>query len=323
METEHGSMTSGLEREALARVRRLISGEATLEDIEDTTRWRALSPAHAEAFAFASRLWDQLGPAGRNVAARRPDTVPLRQPVMRNRRAIILGGAAAAASVAFVVVRPPLDLWPSLAELSADYRTAPGEQRRVVLPNGAAVELNTRTSISLQFAADHERLELITGEATIATGATTSKPLVVVAGDGRADAQNARFNVRYDGLAAQVTCLEGVVQVARDDTSLMLEARHQIAYANRGLTAPVVIDPAAVTAWREGVLVFHAAPLSDVVAEVNRYRPGKIVLMNADLARKTVNARFRIDNIDEIMTLAQRVFGAKVTSLPGGIVVLG
>ena len=62
--------------------------------------------------------------------------------------------------------------------------------------------------------------------------------------------------------------------------------------------------------------------MAKVVAEINRYRPGKIVLMDARLGERTVNARFRVQNVDEIMTLAQQVFGAKVTSLPGGLVIL-
>lgn len=324
-ETEHWSMASALEREALARVRRLVSGEATVTDVEDAARWRQLSPAHEEAFAFAIRLWDGLGAAGRNVLARRGESVLPRKPAIGhrhlNRRAIILGGAAAAAAV-YVVVRPPLGLWTPLAELTADYRTGTGEQRRIVLADGASVELNTRTSLALAPAGDQERLELIAGEAMIATGGTLPKPLTVVLGDGQALAQNARFNVRYDGLVARVTCLEGTVQVERHDAALTLEARYQVAYADRGLAAPLAIDPSVVAAWQQGLLVFNAAPLSEVVAEVNRYRPGKIVLMNAALGRQTVNARFRIENIDEIMMLAQRVFGAKVTSLPGGIVLL-
>ena len=32
------------------------------------------------------------------------------------------------------VVAPPFGLWPSWREVGADYRTAKGEQRRVVLP---------------------------------------------------------------------------------------------------------------------------------------------------------------------------------------------
>ena len=64
------------------------------------------------------------------------------------------------------------------------------------------------------------------------------------------------------------------------------------------------------------------APLAEVIAEINRYRPGRIVVWNADLGRRPINARFRVSNVDDILALAQRAFGAKVTTLPGGLVLL-
>ena len=58
---------TAIEREALARVQRLGSGQATRRDIEETKRWGNQSSAHSEALAQASLLWDQLGPAGANL----------------------------------------------------------------------------------------------------------------------------------------------------------------------------------------------------------------------------------------------------------------
>jgi transmembrane sensor len=317
-----------LEREALARVRRLVSGEPTVDDVENTERWKRLSPAHAEAFAFASRLWDRLGPAGRNVLEQRGELLLSgRSPIERvhvSRRAMLGGAVAAAVSVAYVSVRPPFDLWPSLSELTADYRTATGEQRRIALADGASVELNTQTSITFRAGTEkRDRIELISGEAVISTGRDLKTPLTVIVGDGRISSGNARFNVRYDGHAScGVTCLEGAVSVERHGTVVALEAGRRISYADWGLGALNAIDPDIATAWQNGLLVFRQTPLSEVVAEINRYRPGKIVLMNADLGRRPVNARFRVDNVNEIMTLAQRVFGAKITSLPGRVVLL-
>ncbi len=57
----------------------------------------------------------------------------------------MLGGAIAAAA-GYLVIRPPLDMWPSIEELSADYRTGEGEQRKVMLAPDISVELNTQTS---------------------------------------------------------------------------------------------------------------------------------------------------------------------------------
>jgi transmembrane sensor len=317
-----------LEREALARVRHLVSGDATLDDVEEAKRWKQISPDHAKAFAFASRLWDRLGPAGRNVLERRGETLPsgrsFAAPHFLSRRAVIGGTAALTASAVYVIARPPYDLWPSFSELTADYRTATGEQKRVDLADGASVELNTQTSIA--FRSTNEKgahIELINGEAMISTGPKLLEVLTVIAGDGRISSRNSRFNVRYDGQAScDVTCLDGMARVERLGVVQTLESGRHVAYTHRGLGASETIDADIATAWRNGLLVFRQTPLAEVVAEINRYRPGRIVLMNADLGHRPVNARFRIDNVDEIMTLAQRVFGAKIRSLPGGIVLL-
>lgn len=328
IELDDTETRTDLEREAMAHVRHLVSGEATVEDVENAKRWQRLSPAHANAFAFASRLWGRLGPAGRNVLERRGESLLSgRPPIERshlNRRALLGGAVAASACVAYLAIRPPFDLWPAFSELTADYRTTTGEQRRVALADGASVELNTQTSIAIRSAAEQrDRIELINGEAVISTGPDLRSPLTLLAGNGRISSQNASFNVRYDGHSScGVTCLEGSVSVKRLGAVVTLEAHRRVAYSEHGLSAPNVIDPELVAAWQNGLLVFHQTPLSEVVAEINRYRPGKIVLLNADLGRRPVNARFRIDNVEEIMTLAQRVFGATVRSLPGGVVLL-
>lgn len=325
---DHTKVRTDLERAALARVGHLVSGDATLEDIEDIKRWKQLSPDHAEAFSFASQLWNRLGHAGRNVLERRgenlPSGRPLVEPPLLNRRAVLGGAAALAASAAYVAVRPPYDLWPSFSELTADYRTATGERKQVDLADGAWVELNTRTSITLRATSEEAaRIELLNGEAVIGTGPKLPQELTVIAGDGYISSRNGRFNVRFDGRAScNVTCLDGVVNVERLGVLQALEAGRYVAYEGRGLGAINTIDREVAASWRNGLLVFRETPLSEVVAEINRYRPGKIVLMNVDIGRRPVNARFRVDNVDEIMTLAQRVFGARVTSLPGGIVLL-
>jgi transmembrane sensor len=324
-ELDDSRENADLEREALARVRHLVSGMATSQDVEETRRWRCQSPAHADALAFATRLWDRLGPAGRNVLQRRGEQVlPDRPATVQQRltRRVVLGGAVAA-TAAYVIVRPPLQLWPALSELGADYRTATGEQRWIALADGASVQLNTRTSIKLRASAgDDERIELISGEAAIATGRQLTRPLVVIAGDATISSLSASFNVRHDSNAPCVTCQEGAVQVQRRGAALTLRAGQQVTFGERGVDAPVAVDATAVAAWQEGLLVFHQTPLSDVVSEINRYRPGKILVMNAELGRRPVNARFRVGNVDEIMSLAQRIFGAKITALPGGFVVL-
>jgi transmembrane sensor len=69
--------------------------------------------------------------------------------------------------------------------------------------------------------------------------------------------------------------------------------------------------------------VFEATPISEVIAEVNRYRPGRIILTNNGLGRRLFDARLRIENIGNVVRQIELTFGAHARELPGGIVLLG
>ena len=82
------------------------------------------------------------------------------------------------------------------------------------------------------------------------------------------------------------------------------------------------VDTASVSAWRQRMLVFNNIPMSQVIEEINRYRTGKIVLLNARLGASLVQARLSVDRFNDFTSLIQRVYDAKVRYLPGGIVVI-
>jgi transmembrane sensor len=319
---------ASVDREAQAWVARFASGQATSADIEALKRWYEESPAHAAALNKVSRLWDALGPAGERVVRRNLSVIYPRALASGGgrvgRRALVGGAlAASAAGIGYVLFRPPFGLWPSFAELTADYRTATGEQKRIALADGVSIEMSAQTSIAVRSAArDARHVELIAGEAAI-LASEASGPVIVSAGGGRSIASEASFDVRYIGATVCVTCLEGALRVEHGDAAQSLQPRQQLLYSARGVSSVRAVDPAAVTAWRDGFLVFHATPLAEAVEEINRYRPGKIILIDDALGRRLFNARFRIANVGEVVDQIRQVFDAQITSLPGGIVLLG
>ena len=316
-EPEHPQNES-LAHEALEWVSRISLGEATQENLASLRRWRDTSPDHAAALAQAAQLWRQLEqPASVLSRAERTDA-------RRSRRAILVGGAAAAAaSIAVLAAHPPLDLWPSLAELSADHRTGTGEQQHLTLAEAVSVDLNTRTSISMRSADRDTGLELISGEVVVAIGQAVPKPFVVTAADGRISASRATFDVRRSGSAVDLTCVDGMVSLDCDGHAVALRAAQRVSYDGKQLGAMAEVDPDIVTAWREGVLVFRNTPLISVIDEVNRYRPGRIILMDRQLGRRMVTARFDIKKLDKVMREIGNAFKVSVRSLPGGIVLIG
>lgn len=322
---EPKEMPELLRREAKDWVVHIATGAVTREELQAFARWRAQSPAHAEAYARAAGLWKALNNPLADAERVRCQNVGA-QPLSFTRRVgrrALLGGAvaasAAAAGIAFV--NPPFDLWPSLDEFTAQYRTGIGQLQRIALGDEASVELNTRTSVNLKPSPNANDVELISGETALAA---KRKPITVLAMEGRTSAAEAQFTVRCEGAAVHVTCLTGAVSVLYRGNTATIVPRQQVTYGSgRGLGAVRSIDPEVVAGWRDGVLVFDNERLSQVVEEVNRYRPGRIFLVNAALGDRLVTGRFKIARLDAVLTQFQAVFDAKVTSLPGGFVLLG
>jgi transmembrane sensor len=319
-----------LEREAIGWIRRVTSGQMTAAEGEALKLWRSRSPAHAAALSAANRLWKDLEPAGRDwrrhatAGVLRASAQPP-SPLM-NRRALLGSGlAVAAAAAAYVGARPPLGLWPSWMELRADYRTGTGEQREVSLSADVSVRMNTQTSIAVRPADnDTERVELIGGEASFSKRAGRS--FAVLAADQWITANEARFDVRHlhgrIASAVRVTCLQGTLNIARGSEATTLTSGQQLRYDSGGVAGVEAADPDIATAWYRGVLIFRFTPLSDVVEEINRYRPGRIVVVNSEISRIPVSGRFRIDALDEVLSQFKQGFGAKIRLLPGGLVLL-
>jgi transmembrane sensor len=317
-----------LRREAVAWLSLLSSGTATTADAEALKRWCSEDSAHARAYAEAARAWDMLAPVARH--AQIAERHGLRQPPPLHRgvgRRALLGGAlaASAAGMAYAVVNPPLSLWPSLAELRADVRTGTGEQRRIEISNGVAVDLNTRSSLAwggtLSEGGNH--IELIAGEAVVAAGPAPVDTCVVTAGMGRVIAHDARVDIRHDAGRIRVVCLGGNVRVEHRAQAVMLPAGQRVVYDDLNISALGTVDPQIVTAWQRGRLVFQKELLARVVDEVNRYRPGRIILMDRDLGRHLIDASFSLDRLDNVITYIRQAFDARITVLPGGLVLVG
>jgi transmembrane sensor len=317
---DRNDVSEPLDREAHRWVAQLVSGEATTGDADAIRKWRQQSPAHEAAFASAIEQWRDFGPAGQRLRARAG--LPAWTAPTLSRRAVLGGAGALAAGVAgYAVVRPPLGLWPSLNELTADYRTATGEQRHIVLGDELSVRMNSQTSIAVPTSSgDRDQVRLIAGEAAFTT--TSRRTLEVLAGDGRTVAKDARFDVRKIGYTVCVTCFEGELRVGAGAQAETIGRNRQVRYDASGLQSAISVDPAEAAAWHDGYLFFHLTPLSDVIAEVNRYRSGRVILVNAALANNPVNGRFSIRRMDEVLVWIEYAFGAKPHALPGGILLL-
>jgi len=313
-----------IERQAMRWVRRIDAGQMTHRDGASLRQWCQANPAHAAAFADAQRQWKLLAMGGEQLLeqkplASRPDIKP--PSVHWQRRAFLGGAVGAVAATTTAIFFPPMGLWPSAREMRADYRTVAGEQRLVALRGDVNVELNTRTSVAVRQGGRVAGIDLIAGETAI--DMTDARlPFAVTAGAGRAVGARARFEVRHIAEQVCVTCVQGLVQVAHPSGSVTLTPRQQVSYDDHKLARVVSLDATRMPAWREGFVRFADTPLGEVISEINRYRAGKLVLVDSQLATRPVTGRFQINALDKAIAQIQRSFGLSARHLPGGVVLL-
>jgi transmembrane sensor len=307
----------------------LRSGKVTPEELQAFRIWCA---EHPQMSLKLRRTWTHLREASTRVAQRAttPDfsdvSVVGRGHALRpGRRAFV--GLAVAAGASWLALRPPLQLWPAIGDLNADYRTGTGEQRRIALADGITVNMNTQTRIDvLPASGGHDAapgIHLLAGEAeVVADTLPLQHDFIVIAGSGRLQAQRARFDVRRTDDRVCVTCVSGTVSLEHPLRQPTLSAGEQLVYDDRHVQPVARVDSTAVTAWRRGVLVFDGMPLAEVIDEINRYRPGKVILRNAALGTVNVEAQSPIARLDILIDTLSKAYGARVTKLPGNIVLL-
>ena len=304
---------------------RLHAGALSEDARAQLDLWLAADERHAAALRFAEQTWAALGALAlepRPVAHRLPAAAARSVPVTRRRRPLRWVGRAAVLSLVLAVgwVSGPT----MLLQMQADYRTGAGEIRTVQLADGSSVELDASSAISIDYDTRERRIRLLAGSAVFDVapmGEAETRPFVVQSAGGRTRALGTQFVIgRESSDQAWVGVLQHSVAVslltppAQGAAQHTLEEGQSARYSAKGGVQKLPgFDLSAATSWRRGVLVFDRQPLGHVIEQLNRYRPGQIVLANPALASRQVSGVFRLDMLDRALhTLTQELHVQRV-----------
>jgi transmembrane sensor len=306
--------SSTLDKEAWVWLRLLHSGNAKQVDLDGFQRWVHTSRAHQAAFSAARQAWQHINAAA-TLHQQHAALSTTARPARRRWLKTALAGTTAA--VAGVALWPAAGGWVSAATDS----TATGEQRSLVL-GGVNLTLNTQTSVRQLRDGDRVRgIDLIKGEAAIDI-ADARDFFSVNAGVGSSSTQAGRFEVRLSDNKVCVSCVAGAVLVRHPAGQRSLSAGQQTIYDEQHISGIGAADVQAISAWRHGELKFDRAPLRMVIAEINRYRPGNVVLLNDSVREQPVSGSFHIASLDLALVQLQKTFNLQARTLPAGIFLL-
>lgn len=294
----------------------LWSGEVTSQERLAFEAWLRADPLHETAWQAVQRIGQQIQAVPASIAS----PVLKSAPAVRSQRRAVLRGAAwlTGAGVAAWMVRTT----PQWQVAMADFRTARGEHRELVLPEGSRITLNTGTAVEVQFDARQRRLLLLSGEVFIATAPDNHpqpRPFLVETREGVVRPVGTRFAVRRleDASPSRslVQVVEGAVELfPRNGTSSVRVEAGQKADFTRATAGGVrPADPSEV-AWLRGLLVAERMRLADFLAELGRYRSG-VLRCDPAVAELVISGVFPLADTDAVLRAMAQALPVRVRSV--------
>ena len=303
-------MHSEISSEMLAAMEwlvRLNDEQAAPDLAQQFDTWLDAAAANRDAWRQANALWSGLEPVKTEYDAMR------RRDGLVSRRYALAGIAATAmaSTVLWQAVRP---------RLGADYITAAGETQAVTLADGSLVNLGSRSAFAVDFDAGHRRLQLLRGEAFFSVASKDPRPFIVSAMKGRILTYDAGFNVNSTPACVQVAVASSTVSLLPPNhQALTLSAGWRARYDAEHLYPALQVDITSVGVWRQGRLVFENTPLREVLAEIERWRGGRIAVLDAKTAETPVSAIFDAAKPQMALDTVVETLKLRRTDLPGGI----
>ncbi|MND67282.1 fec operon regulator FecR [compost metagenome] len=262
--------------------------------------WRGLSAEHELAWQRVQQLDRELG-QGLKALPGAGLVLDNARAGLHRRQALKLLSGVAVGGAALWLTR---DITP-WERLTADLATATGERRSLDLADGTRLQLNTDSAVDIRFDAQQRLIELRRGEILVSSPAQ-GLPLRVRTDHGLLEARGSRFVLRQGKSASRISVLQGSVALspASGLSRQVAEAGQNFDLSRAGVLAVPQLDMEA-GAWTDGLIVTRDMRLADFLAEVSRYRNGRLACAES-IRDLRLSGVFRLDDTDKLLALLPR-----------------
>lgn len=300
---------------------RFLNGELGETEKDALFTWIEASDENRRYFNTVKNLWTaSIIDRPANV---RPDFIGLRQLIVSSRRRRTLGYYALRAAAAVA-----LPLAVGLAWLIADRNrtvepmsqtdyplvsvyTPLCARSEVMLPDGTKVWLNSGSKLTYPRMFEGAVREVILdGEGFFDVVKNRDHPFVVRTVD-KIDVQvkGTVFNLSaYAGESAELTLVEGAVDLSREDTGrkIAVRPRESVRVGDEGFEVRRNVNTDMYTGWKDGTLAFDDISMREMARRLERWYGVTIVIEDDGLLDFKYTGRFREETIGQVLDLIRQ-----------------
>lgn len=287
--------------------------------------WLTANAEHATAWDTVQNLFAELEAPAKQIRKFQPAETSVTSTTTKQSAKRRFNQSSAIVSLCLIVtlVLTQTNLW---QDWCADYHTAPGEQRTVQLADGSNIQLNTDTALRVKFLDNERHIELLRGEAFFKVKHAPQRPFWVAAGDTRARVTGTGFSVNHSTDQVTISVAQGRVETSRRqhaDQVTTLKPGQSAAYTDNQPAQVREVDMKRQLAWQNGQLIFVQTPLAEVVAELNRYRAGLIIITDTHLQSRPITAVFNVDHLEDAIQALEKTLNIRAQRLTDYVLLLG
>ncbi|WP_406828687.1 FecR family protein [Microbulbifer sp. ARAS458-1] len=245
-----------------------------------------------------------------------------------------LSGLVFACTLMLAVGVVYLASWQNHGESTTGYVSELAQIREITLPDGTKVTLGGDSAIETDFRSAARNVKLLRGQAFFDVSKDPERPFFVHAQGAEVRVVGTRFDVNAGNKmnpAVKVTVEQGIVDVAARSPGqqgpaatgkVRLTAGQQVNVREDQVSRITKVDAAQVAGWRQGKFSYRDAPLSEIVADANRYRKQRIVIGTPELANLRVTTAFTADQADTLVAMLEQSLPVRVFREPDGRVII-
>lgn len=199
-----------------------------------------------------------------------------------------------------------------------DFQTAVGEQRDVTLADSSRLTIDTDSAVNVAMNRDVREVNLVRGQILATVAHAPRKPFVVKTPEGSVTALGTAFVVRREGSETLVSVIQSNVRICllvsedRPQTCRQLGPGEKARMTIRAITTEAPVEPGQASLWATGWIEADDREVSDLIAELNRYRKTPIRFRERDLRGLRVSGGYPLRDTDRALDGIARSAGLEV-----------